>query len=777
MRDPLAQGKARRMTSSTTLPWRILPLNDEWFTAKKFFWILITLVFAAYADVMLGSHTFFHRDFGCFSYPSALHHRESFWSGEFPLWNPYCNCGIPFAAQWNTIVFYPLSVFYLIVPMPWAVGYFCIGHLVLAGIGMYSLAHRWTDSRFGATVAGLAFALNGLMIHSLMWTSNLAAMAWMPIVILTVERAWKEGGRMLLPAALAGATQMLAGAPEFILFTWFILAVLAAGNAWRLHSSSRNRTAGARVVTRFVAMAALVAGLSAVQLLPFFDLLAHSQRDAAFGDNGWSMPRWGWANFLVPLYHTSPSITGVYTQLEQQWTSSYYTGIVTLVLAMVAVRRSRSRRVWFLGAVAAIGVLLAMGEDGLILVALRKLAPQIGYMRYPIKCVGLTIFAVPLLAAFGLRSLMTGTPEERQRSAVLFCVGCVSAVMCIAVVLWDAKLRPAAGELWNTTLRNGIDRMVFLLIAIGMALTLTGPGASRIAGAGRLGLALLLGLDLLTHTPRQNPTVITQAFEPGAAKFFTTMPRLGEARAMITRPMHQLLDQAAHPNALNYCLGCRRAAFADWNLVDSVPKVNGFYSLHPREEAEATALLYGTTNNLPGPFADFLGVSRASNMELLFAWKERSTMLPLVTIGQRPVFTDSSTALKAMTLDTFEPAKIVYLPPEAEHSAVVTNESAGRVVTQEFRSHEVLATVNADHPAWVVVAQTYYHHWQASVDGRPAMVWKANHAYQALEIPAGRHDIRLTYVDQPFRIGLVVSLATFLGMIIAWIRFGRVVVR
>jgi hypothetical protein len=787
--------------STTTSPFARLGLiSDDWFTPKRFFWILSALIFVAYPDVMLGSHTFFHRDFGCFTYPSALYQRESFWRGEIPLWNPYCNSGIPFAAQWNTIVFYPLALFYVIVPMPWAVGYFCLGHLLLAGMGMYFLAHRWTGNRFGATVAGLAFALNGLMIHSLMWASNLAAIAWMPLVILAVEQGWRRGGRTLLLAVLAGATQMLSGAPEFILFTWCILVVLAAGDGWRakLGSSPSFRTeergmdSSLRIMVRFLAMVAMVAGLAALQLLPFFDLLTHSQRDIAFGDNGWAMPRWGWANFLVPLYHTSPSITGVYTQTEQQWTSSYYAGIVTLVLAMVAVRRSRSRRVWFFGGITALGVLLAMGDDGLILPVMKKVIPQMGFMRYPIKFVGLTLFAVPVLSAFGVRSLLVGSPEERQRSATLFCIGCVSAMMCIAVVLWDARLRPASGELWATTLQNGIDRTLFLLVMLGFAFTLTGPGESRAAGAGRLGLVLLLGFDLVTHSgslsviyrkllgvdllahlPSQNPTVITQAFEPGAAKSRTAMPKLGEARVMISRPMHQILEQAGHPNALNYCLGCRRAAFADWNLVDAIPKVNGFYSLHPREEAEATAALYGATNEVSARFADFLGVSKISNMQVLFSWNERSTPLPVVTIGQKPVFTHSADALTALKAGTFEPAQVVYLPKEAQDSAAATQASAGRIVTQEFLPQEVRASVVAEKPAWVVVAQTYYHHWRAYVDGKPTRLWNANFAYQALETPAGSHEIRLVYVDRNFQAGLVVSLGTLAGMIVAWIRNGR----
>src|SRR5207253_8580621 len=63
----------------------------------------------------------------------AFHHRESFWRGEVPLWNPLNDCGVPFLAQWNTIVLYPGSLFYLLLPLSWSLGVFCLAHLLVAG--------------------------------------------------------------------------------------------------------------------------------------------------------------------------------------------------------------------------------------------------------------------------------------------------------------------------------------------------------------------------------------------------------------------------------------------------------------------------------------------------------------------------------------------------------------------------------------------------------------------------------------------------------------------
>src|SRR5215470_9969457 len=135
---------------------------SEWFTPLRFGLILGFCLAVTFWKVATGQHSFFFRDYGVIGYPFIYYHHESFWQGELPLWNPYSNCGAPFLAQWGTMVLYPFSLIYLLFPLPWSLSYFCLGHLLLAGMGMYFLAHRWTGNRFGASLAGFAYIFNGV---------------------------------------------------------------------------------------------------------------------------------------------------------------------------------------------------------------------------------------------------------------------------------------------------------------------------------------------------------------------------------------------------------------------------------------------------------------------------------------------------------------------------------------------------------------------------------------------------------------------------------------
>jgi hypothetical protein len=337
--------------SNPKTQWRATWLDD--LRGWHFALILLLLVALSYPLVSLGVDTFFYRDYGVLAYPTVHYYRESFWRFELPLWNPLSHCGVPFLAQWGTMVLYPLSLIHLVLPLPWSVAVFSLGHLWLAGMGMFLLTARWTDDRFAAAVAGVAYAFGGLMFSSLMWPNWVAALGWLPWIVFAGEQAGKRGGLWLVHASVLGAFQMLTGVPEVVLITWLIVAVL-----WGAVLIRRSREL-IRFCSRGTIVVLLVGLLTAAQLLPFLDLLGHSQRHGGFSDLRWAMPGWGWANLVVPLFHCFVTPQSTFVQHGQQFFTSYYPGLLVFLLGAVSCRRilnpapieshsrsSRSARSW-----------------------------------------------------------------------------------------------------------------------------------------------------------------------------------------------------------------------------------------------------------------------------------------------------------------------------------------------------------------------------------------------------------------------------------------------
>ena len=738
----------------------------EGFTPGRFALLLALLVFTAFPQVILGLETFVARDFGFFAFPLAHFQQQCFWRGELPFWDPYNNCGVPFLAQWNTMPLYPPALFYLALPLTWSLGMFSLLHLWFAGLGMYFLARRWTGNNFAAAFAGTVFAFNGFTLNLLMWPSHIATFAWMPWVVLAVELAWRDGGKKIILAAFAGAMQMLAGGPETIFLTWLIALVL-----WLQQLiGSRDASSPSRgaMLWRFPLVVALVISLTLAQLLPFLDLVAHAQRESGFADLRWSMPGRGWVNFLVPMAFGSTHTEGIFFQHDQYWTSSYYLGLGALWLALLALVSLRERRVWLLGVIVIAGLFFALGENTPALPALQRLIPQLSFITYPVKYISVAVFAVPLLAAFALANF--GKVQKR-----LLPLGAVLLTLIIAIMFWT-RLVPMPGDDSPVTLLNGVSREVFLLLTGTVLFALTRPTKPLLFRFAPLALILVAWLDVFTHEPAQNPTVSPSVYELNLARTKLAMdpqPELGGSRAMISPAAANGFVTFAASNPKNNFLAKRVGYCANANLLDAVPKVDGFFSLTPRESDDVLALFYRTTDADFPRLEDFMGVSQITAPGELLKWQARTNFQPLVTAGQKPILLDDEKALSAMTQSDFDGGKIVFLPSAAKSSITVSNRTDAKVLNSKFGNSTVDTEVEATAPSLVVVVQTYYHNWRSEVDGQPVPLLRVNVAFQAVQVPVGSHKIHLFYQDRAFEIGAAISLCMWVNCFVAWLALRR----
>ncbi|HEY1663135.1 MAG TPA: YfhO family protein [Verrucomicrobiae bacterium] len=726
---------------------------SNWFTPMRFGILLALMICAAFPQVILGLQTFVIRDYGFFAYPLAHFQKEAFWHGQIPFWDPYNYCGAPFLAQWNTMPLYPGALIYLLLPLNWSLSFFCLFHLWFGGLGMYFLARRWTGNNFAAAFAGTVFSFNGLSLNLLMWPSHTATFAWMPWVVLAVEAAWSRGPRAIFLAAMAGAMQMLAGGPEIIFFTWLLLLVLWI-QQWVSGSLPR-----IKLLWIFPFLVATVIVLTAAQLLPFLDLVAHSERHGSFADLRWSMPAWGWANYLVPMFFGDTwNMGGVFFQYGQLWTSSYYLGLGALWLALLAILKPGGNRVRLLSLVAIIAFVFALGENTFIYPALRSIFPPLSLVTYPVKYVLLITFIAPLLAAFTLAGFDGDGGKKLEKWTAV--VGVVLAALIGGILFWAIRY-PFPGDNTHATVLNGLSRAAFLVVTAVIVIVLLRKSRSGYYLIAPLALIFVAWLDVLTHEPEQNPTVPPTVYQSDLARQKLAMlpqPDLGGSRAMMSSMAFYDFDHSAVSNPQNNFLVGRLAFGANANLLDGVPKVDGFFSLIPRECDDFQSLLYGATNADYPVLDEFMGVSQVTARDQIYHWQARTNYMPLITAGQKPVFVDDADVQRAMTQPDFNAQRVVFLPLEDKALVTITNQTNARVLSSRFETQGVEAEVEANQPSLVVVSQTYYHDWRAFVDGAPTPLLRANEAFQAIQVPSGKHEVRLIYVDKAFQAGAVISI-------------------
>src|SRR4029077_18200530 len=132
----------------------------------------------------------------------------------------------------------------------------------------------------------------------------------------------------------------------------------------------------------------------------------------------------------------------------------------------------------------------------------------------------------------------------------------------------------------HATLLNGLSRAGFLVLTGALLLVLTRKVDATLSRIAPLLLILVAWLDVFTHEPTQNPTVTPNIYELNLAWSDLKMnpqPESGGSRAMVSPVAAMEFIHFALGDPKNNFLGKRLGYCANVNLLDGVPKVDGFF--------------------------------------------------------------------------------------------------------------------------------------------------------------------------------------------------------
>src|SRR5215831_11609485 len=414
-------------------------------------------------------------------------------AGHLPLWNPYIFSGMPLLATAQVGIFYPLNWFYLFFSTPTATNLMVIATYMVAGLGAYLYARRIGASIAGAALTSLAFQFGGATIGQISHINIVQTAALMPWVLWSIER-YADAGTIKRGAivALFIAVQFFAGHQQtfvnsFLLVTLYVVVMAIARRDLR----KRYLTA-----LGFTAAGLL---LAAVQILPTFELLRRSERSAATYEffTSFSMPRRFILTFVAPyivgggdgrLFRAPYVGPPFYPEMVG------YVGVLTLMLAVIAVVVKPDTRAKFWAVAALVCLLLAFGAYApLGFYRLIYYLPLLNLFRVPARHLMEVDFALAVLAGRGLTVMGRQIANPRGQAIAL-----LSAIaILLFTVLAVTTLRPSefhlARELPVTILRTP-ELFMPLLIAALSAFFLWRTARGR--RGGTLLLFVLLIFDL-----------------------------------------------------------------------------------------------------------------------------------------------------------------------------------------------------------------------------------------------------------------------------------------
>ncbi len=134
---------------------------------------------------------------------------------------------------------------------------------------------------------------------------------------------------------------------------------------------------------------------------------------------------------------------------------------------------------------------------------------------------------------------------------------------------------------------------------------------------------------------------------------------------------------------------------------------------------------------------------------------------------------DEEAGLQRMTAAEFDPAGEVVLIGKPDGSSVEKGPLPGVVRFTAYRPDRVELQVEAAGDGWLVLSDAHYPGWEATVDGEPVTVERADILFRAVPVRAGRQEVVFAFRPGSVWVGALVSAVSLAGWLIGWIRVRR----
>ena len=737
-------------------------------------WRLVVPAFgvmvAALLPLITGQRTLFLRDLLNYHYTVKLVQARAMAEGFLPLVDPFRAGGQPLVGNLNNVPLYPDNLLYLMASPFWAMNAHMWIHLLLAPLSCYWMARAWGLGRQGAWTAGFLYGTSGFFLSQLNLYNMIAGTALAPAFVAACLSLARGQRKTLSLLAVGGCwcLTILAGEP---LMAALVLVVGASACVAR---------GGVPLRTWVQLGGAIACGtlLAAPQLTELARILPTSYRvGVGFTHESRLIGSWDprtIVEWFIPLFFGEPGFRYWGQQLlrgAHPLLYSLYPGVLSLAL-LTSSRRPRTRvEVWSWGALIG-GLFVALGGWNPVVFMVLRL-PQAGSLRYPVKWFLLVALGGALLGGLAYERCVLGDGRRRLGARLAVLAALLAAAWLILTLLPGAVVSGLGGLLASDFAAMEIARWRGLLL---LSLAILGAYGLLLARAERWRWAapamvwvhvgsqlfflgsLAASDDLAAY---QEPPQALQYIEPGEQVVQSCVLDFGCGGGGV----------GAFPDARPLWLQRRGwselfpFAGVGYNIhyaFNTSPE--GLDSVLPAAAAEALAQLDDPSivRLLAASSIDVLLISRPLSPEVADMVRLRATVptvgsqlwiygisksAPDVRLVGRIRAGDTAVVLRELIHPDFDPENEVYLPGRQPG---LTDGELGTVrETATGRESWTYETESRD-DGLLVLARSHLPLYVATVDGEPKRTLVVNMGQLAVEIPAGRHQVRIVVDRAPF---------------------------
>jgi hypothetical protein len=697
------------------------------------------------------------------SFPYRFYLGELLRNWQWPLWYPLIYGGFPMLARAEAGVAYPLNIIlFWILPAYMALNAVILLTLITAAVGMYFYCREIETSETGALVAGISFAYSGFMVAHLKHLSTVNAASWFPIGLLLIERGFKQDpsasfmkrARPFILLALVMGIQNLSGHTQTAYYcglgyaAYFLFKFFVSRRSKHAKHEKKEIAATATPFSRdwrlygFAVAIVLAIGVSAVQLLPTYELVSLTQRSGGVTFEYASNYAYDPANITTFFYPYARGDIGnaTYTGKSIFWEDYGYVGLLTILFALyaaVALWRN-GPLVKFLVIGTILSYLLVLGPNTPLYEGVFHVVPGMKFFRFPTRFLLMVDAFVAVLAALGVTHLLNRAGGETKRRAFAF--GLV-AVVLLDLVYFQMRQNPVADA--TTWFSN--PKTVETIKKDNSLFRIFSPASSE---SHKMAFSIAQGWEGTLE-----PYIYQREFiQPSLNVLYGLSSADGYAQLTPSYVVDLWGDQ--NRGGLIYDL----VTVGQGEITPHAPFMKAISMFNVKYVLAPWPLKHPSLKALEAPREVFL--------------YENALVMPraFVVSGYRIAATPED-AKAVLLQDTFDPTREAIVPHAFDFQSVPTGLAGSATVrTYEPMKVEIEAAANVE--GLLILSDTYYPGWRAFVNGEEKEIVKVNFCQRGVELAPGKSHVTFVFDSAPAKTGFGITVGA-LAVSMLWLFVSR----
>ncbi|HUD05225.1 MAG TPA: YfhO family protein [Patescibacteria group bacterium] len=668
-----------------------------------------------------------------------------------PIWNPYNFTGTPLLANFQSGVFYPFNLLFFLLPFSTAWGLIIFLQPLLAGLFLFFYLANLKLNKAASLLGAVAFAFCGFSIAWMEWGTILLTALWLPLILLSIDKIMSEENLRkfsifkfqfsIWPAVFLFALVFAFFAGHLQTFFYLSIFTLVYSLLRFFQQGKRLKTLGL-----FIILTSLFLILTVVQWLPTLNFIALSARNVdlpGFTQAGWFIPWQNLIQFIAPDFFGNPATLNYYG-IWNYGEFIGYVGIVPLVMAFYALIFRRDKNTFLFGLALFLSLVFALPT--IFAKVPFKLDIPFLSTAQPTRLLFIADFSLSVLAAFGLDYFI----NSKNRKLIFYVLG----IFGIALIsFWSFVLifhrQILLGQNLAIAKQNLILPTLLFVVAL-ITLSVLALSSHKKLMAALVSLLILITVfDLFRFGWKFEPFTNKDYLFPSTAitSFLQNQP--GPFRVMATD------SRILPPN---------------FSIMYKLQTLDGYDPLYLQRYGELMAASARGEPNISPPFGfnriitpqdplsrttDLLGVKYVLSLEEIKNPKltqvftdgvvriyENVTTFPRVFFVSTTFLANSKQqAINALFDVNFLLNKRAVVENVNDKQLFQSNWGLGKAVITDYQDNKVVISVNNPGVSFLVLTDSYYPSWHATIDGKETPVYLTDYNFRGIITPKGKHTI------------------------------------